>query len=93
MRGQAAQFPGREVRHNHDPAAQEVLGRVVLGDPRDDLAALETQVDRTVYLKGDQNAPYGAIMRMMDALREAGIETVALITEPPAEGVSSEGGV
>jgi biopolymer transport protein ExbD len=58
-------------------------------------AALDTQVDRTVYLKGDQNAPYGAIMQMMDALREAGIETVALITEPPPEAASAasaEGG-
>jgi biopolymer transport protein ExbD len=45
--------------------------------------ALETQADRTVYLKGDRDAPYGAIMQMMDALREAGIETVALITEQP----------
>jgi biopolymer transport protein TolR len=36
---------------------------------------------RTVYLKGDLDAPYGAIMQMMDALRAAQIETVALITE------------
>jgi biopolymer transport protein TolR len=57
-------------------------------------AALDTQVDRTVYLKGDRDAPYGAIMQMMDALRDAGIETVALITEAPTDGVSgaSEGG-
>jgi biopolymer transport protein TolR len=53
-------------------------------------ASLEKQSDRTVYLKGDRDAPYGAIMRMMDVLREAGIETVALITENP--GATEEGG-
>jgi biopolymer transport protein TolR len=56
------------------------------------MAALEAQVDRTVYLKGDKDAPYGAIMQMMDALRDAGIETVGLITEQPADTSSSEGG-
>jgi biopolymer transport protein TolR len=44
--------------------------------------ALESASDRTVYLKGDREAPYGAIMSMMDALRMAGIESVGLITEP-----------
>lgn len=44
-------------------------------------ATLETKADKIVYLKGDRNAPYSAIMRMMDALRGAGIETVGLITE------------
>jgi biopolymer transport protein TolR len=44
-------------------------------------ALMETAKDKTVYLKGDREAPYGAIMSMMDALRKAGIETVGLITE------------
>ena len=44
--------------------------------------ALESASDRTVYLKGDKEAPYGAIMSMMDALRLAGIESVGLITAP-----------
>jgi len=52
---------------------------------------LETVADRTVYLKGDKDAPYGAIMQMMDALRKAGIETVGLITERRA-AKSAEGG-
>ena len=42
---------------------------------------MERAADKTVYLKGDKAAPYGAIMSMMDALRKAGIETVGLITE------------
>jgi biopolymer transport protein ExbD len=45
------------------------------------LNVLETKADKIVYLKGDKDAPYSAIMKMMDALRGAGIETVGLITE------------
>ena len=45
---------------------------------------LEDKTDRTVYLKGDKDAPYSAIMKMMDALRKAGIDTVGLITERPS---------
>ena len=52
---------------------------------------METAADKTVYLKGDKDAPYGAIMSMMDALRKAGIETVGLITERPASQ-KAEGG-
>ena len=43
--------------------------------------ALEEKAERVVYLKGDTDAPYSAIMSMMDKLTEAGIENVALITE------------
>src|SRR5574339_1063658 len=40
---------------------------------------LDQQSEKLVYLKGDHEAQYGDIMRMMDALRAAQIETVALI--------------
>jgi len=53
---------------------------------------LESAKDRTVYLKGDRDAPYGAIMSMMDALRKAGIETVGLITERRGGNLPSEKG-
>jgi biopolymer transport protein TolR len=49
---------------------------------------LEEKTEKTVYLKGDRDAPYGAIMKMMDALRGAKIDSVALITEKPAETMS-----
>ena len=44
-------------------------------------AALEGKSEHIVYLKGDKDAQYGQIMKMMDALRSAQIESVALITE------------
>jgi biopolymer transport protein TolR len=52
--------------------------------------ALEEKAERIVYLKGDTDAPYASIMSMMDKLREAGIENVALITESKKK--ESEGG-
>ena len=52
---------------------------------------LEDKAEKTVYLKGDKNASYGAIMKMMDALRGAQIDTVGLITERPGGNVK-EGG-
>ena len=51
---------------------------------------LEDKTDRTVYLKGDKDAPYSAIMKMMDALRKAGIEQVGLITERPTGGKGNQ---
>jgi biopolymer transport protein ExbD len=54
-------------------------------------ATLETKTDKIVYLKGDKDAPYASIMKMMDALRGAGIESVGLITEKKGGNVA-EGG-
>ena len=51
---------------------------------------IETAADKTVLLKGDRAAPYGAIMSMMDALREAHIETVGLITEKRGGNLPTE---
>ena len=43
--------------------------------------ALEEKKEKVVYLKADADAPYGAVMTMMDQLHEAQIENVGLITE------------
>jgi biopolymer transport protein ExbD len=42
---------------------------------------LDQKGSKLVFLKGDQDASYGAIMEMMDALRRAQVDQVALITE------------
>ena len=46
----------------------------------------EQKGQKLVYLKGDTDAPYGAIMDMMDALRKAQIDSVALITDKKKQG-------
>ena len=42
---------------------------------------LEDKTDRTVLLKGDQDASYSAIMSAMDFLHDAQIEDIGLITD------------
>ena len=51
--------------------------------------ALEEKREKVVLIKGDTDAPYSAIMSVMDRLREAQIEDIGLITEKklqPGEG-------
>jgi biopolymer transport protein TolR len=58
-------------------------------------AALEDRKEKIVYLKGDADAKYSAIMEAMDALRKAQIENIALITEQknkPAGATGTSGG-
>jgi biopolymer transport protein ExbD len=42
---------------------------------------METKKEKIVLIKGDEEAPYSAIMNAMDRLREANIENIGLITE------------
>jgi biopolymer transport protein TolR len=56
--------------------------------------ALEDQKEKLVYMKGDKDAKYSAIMDAMDALRSAQIENIALITDrKQSPGGSTAGGV
>ena len=41
--------------------------------------------DRQLYVRADQSVPYGQVMRVMSAVREAGLVRVGLVTEPPPE--------
>jgi len=47
-------------------------------------AIFEQRSDRDVYLRADEQAPYGAVVRVMAAARLAGAETLGIVTEPPA---------
>ena len=49
--------------------------------------ALEEKTEKVVYVKGDKDAKYSAVMDAMDALRKAQIENIALITERKADQV------
>ena len=52
-------------------AESEMLNRIQ--------GALEETRERIVLIKGDEDAPYGSIMTVMDELRRVGIEDVGLI--------------
>jgi biopolymer transport protein ExbD len=50
--------------------------------------ALEARREKVVYVKGDRDAQYSAIMAAMDSLRAAQIDNIALITDrKPAPAV------
>ncbi len=42
--------------------------------------------DKVAFLKADINIAYGEVMKIMSICREAGIEEIALISEPKVEG-------
>ena len=69
----------------HVTANKEYYVNNVPVDPRDLVDkiryALEEKKEKVVYLKADADAPYGAVMTMMDQLHEAQIENVGLITD------------
>jgi biopolymer transport protein TolR len=39
-----------------------------------------------VYLRADKNAPYGAVVQVMDVVKRAGIDRLGMVTEPASGG-------
>jgi biopolymer transport protein TolR len=47
------------------------------------IAALAARAaGRTVFLKGDEGAPYGDVLTVLAALKDAGLTNVSLVAEP-----------
>jgi biopolymer transport protein TolR len=47
---------------------------------------METQSEKIVLIKADEDVDYGTVMETMDNLRAAGIEDMGLITDPKVRG-------
>jgi len=68
-------------------------GQIYLNDtamtPEDLTAKLHAialaRPDRQLYVRADQGVPYGQVMRVMGAVRDAGLGKVGLVTEPPPD--------
>ncbi|HVA78818.1 MAG TPA: biopolymer transporter ExbD, partial [Candidatus Binataceae bacterium] len=62
------------------------------GDLTDKLAAISRErPDREVFIRADEQVPYGEVIRTMAAIKAAGIENVGMVTEMPAgAGADSE---
>jgi biopolymer transport protein TolR len=43
---------------------------------------LKGRRDREVYLRADKNIPYGDVVRVMAAIKDAGIEKLGMVTIP-----------
>ncbi len=41
--------------------------------------------DLTLYLRADRDVPYGTVVEVMDAIKQAGIERLGMTTEPASD--------
>jgi len=68
-------------------------GRVFLNDNVISLSDLGKKLravrqinqDKEVYLRADQNVRYGAVMKTVEEIKQAGIVKLGMVTRPPAE--------
>ena len=56
----------------------EVDGFPVFNSVREAIA--QTGYDERIYIRGDQNADYGTIMRVMGRINQAGFKNLGLVT-------------
>ena len=42
---------------------------------------IQARRDKSVFLKGDRDVPYGTVIEVLDTLRRGGIENIGMITE------------
>jgi biopolymer transport protein TolR len=69
-------------------------GTIYLNDnaiPLDELrtklvAIAQAKPDHQVLLRADRNVPYGDVVRVIAAVKEAGVSRLGMVTEPPPEG-------
>jgi biopolymer transport protein TolR len=45
----------------------------------------QNRPDKAVFLRADQNLPYGFVMEVMAAVRQSGIQRIGMVTEPLQE--------
>lgn len=56
------------------------LGLYVLEDKLSKLTRLNSEVD--VFLRADENLPYGFVMQVMASVRRSGVRNLGMVTEP-----------
>ncbi len=57
--------------------------RVDIAKLRDILDTIKKQKPQVnVYLRADRDVPYGAVVQVMDIVKQAGIDRVGMVTEP-----------
>ena len=64
-----------KVQLNESPLKVEELQKKLT-------AVLQTRPDREVYLRADKNVPYGKVIEVMAAVRNAGVKKLGMVTEP-----------
>ncbi len=73
--------------------AVNARGQIYLNDTLIDLKEIEPKLqailkqrpDRGVFLRADQSVRYGDVMKVIAAVKNAGVERLGMVTEPPAD--------
>lgn len=71
----------RNLFINEHPVNLDVLGEKLLA------MAQNRPGQRGVFLRADESVPYGVVMQVMSAIRQAGIDQIGMVTEPSREPV------
>ena len=58
---------------------------VVSFDKFEDALARAGAARRPVFLRADQRVPYGMIVELISRMRRAGVASLGIVTEPPAQ--------
>jgi biopolymer transport protein ExbD/biopolymer transport protein TolR len=75
----------RDGRLYLSPGNKEITLDDLTGDVRD---LLTDRADKTVYVRSDERAHYGDVVKAVDQIRSAGVENLGLLTDqvPPKNG-------
>ena len=84
-----------EIAGNEEPLVVTIVknGRIYLNDNPVSLAELgqklraikKLRADKQVNLRADQDVRYGAVMKTIAEIKQAGIEKLGMVTRPPAD--------
>ncbi len=66
-----------EITLDNKPVTLEALAATLKG-------ARESNPDRQIALQADREAPFGVVVRVLDALKQAGIKNIPAFTQPEA---------
>ncbi len=80
--GQAEVGEGIVVTLTHDRLVQIDQDRVTLDDFTNRFSAIRARkADRPVFLRADQEVPYGKVVELVGLLKAAGVDRVGLVVE------------
>ena len=96
-RVKASALPGKEeqfvvsITRNQEIYLNDTrLGLDQLSEKLQAIAAVRP--DRQVFVRADEQVPYGAVIKTMAAIKAAGIENVGMVTEMPPSGEEAAAG-
>jgi len=95
----AAALPGKEEQFVVSITRNDEIylndAKLSAADLTDKLTAISRErPDREVFIRADDQVPYGEVIRTMAAIKAAGIENVGMVTEMPTgeDGGTAKGG-